>query len=482
MLFNSYEFIFLYLPITIAIYYIVARRKKMRWAVSWLVAASLAFYSYWNVLYLPLLLFSITFNFSIGRLIEQHFDRRKLLLTLGVGLNIALLAGFKYTGFFISSVNEIFLTSFYVPRIVLPLGISFFTFTQTAYLVDVYRGETKKYSFATYSLFVTIFPHLIAGPILNHKDMIPQFSKLENFKLNYKNMALGITVFSIGLFKKVIIADTLSPWVAVVFNNVDKLTFIESWLGALGYTLQLYFDFSGYSEMAIGIGLMMNFTLPVNFNSPYKALSIIDFWRRWHMTLSAFLKNYLYIPLGGNRQGEIKRMRNLLLTMFLGGLWHGAGWTFVVWGSMHGGFLVVNHYWRKMNLNLPRTLNWLLTFLCVVCAWVFFRANTVHEAVGILAAMVNVGNIALPSNSFPEVHMSWLTQYGIGFTKLVLPDIRRHFLEVIVLMIAVLKMKNTQARMAEVKPNWKWAFLVMGLLLYTLLSLKQKSEFLYFQF
>ena len=282
------------------------------------------FYAYWDARYLPLLLVSILFNYTVGSLIERH--KSKLGLIIGVTVNLSLLTYFKYTNFFLSSFNEMFQTAIYVPKIILPLGISFFTFTQIAYLVDAYRGETQRYSLLTYSLFVTVFPHLIAGPILYHKNMIPQFSKLKNYVFTHKNMALGAAFFSVGLFKKVMIADSLAPWAKVVFDNAGMVSFIEAWAGALAYTFQLYFDFSGYSEMAIGLGLMFNFKLPVNFNSPYKATSIIEFWRRWHITLSEFLRNYLYIPLGGNRNGQYGRMRNLLITMLLGGLWHGAGW------------------------------------------------------------------------------------------------------------------------------------------------------------
>ncbi|MDD3149739.1 MAG: MBOAT family protein, partial [Candidatus Gastranaerophilales bacterium] len=381
MLFNSYEFIFIFLPITLIIFYTLAKFRLTKLATLSLVIASLGFYSYWDVRYLPLLLCSILFNYTIGTAIEKSLN--KYLLAFGILIDLVLLGYFKYTGFFLSSINDTFSSSFFVPEIILPLGISFFTFTQIAFLVDAYRGETKNYSLLTYSLFVTFFPHLIAGPILHHKDIIPQFSKLKNFVFSYKNMALGVAIFSIGLFKKVIIADTLAPWVKLIFDNASTATFIEAWTGALGYTLQLYFDFSGYSEMAIGLGLMLNINLPINFNSPYKALSIVDFWRRWHITLSSFLKNYLYIPLGGNRKGEFSRIKNLLITMLLGGLWHGAGWTYIIWGALHGIYLVINHSWNKLKISMPKFLAWTITFLSVVIAWVFFRAKNIGDAISI---------------------------------------------------------------------------------------------------
>ena len=338
MLFNSYEFIFIYLPITLLIYFTFAGFHYTKLATTSLIVASLVFYSYWDIRYLPLLLLSIVLNYNIGAALERNHSR--ILLILGLTVNLALLGYFKYYGFFIHSVNDIFSNGLIVPEIILPLGISFFTFTQTAFLIDSFRGETQKYSFLNYTLFVTVFPHLIAGPILYHKDMIPQFSRLRNFVFLHKNFTMGLGFFIIGLFKKIIIADTLSPWVKIAFSHAQNLTLIDAWLGAVSYTFQLYFDFSGYSDMAIGLGLMFNFHLPINFNSPYKSKSIIEFWRRWHMTLSVFLKNYLYIPLGGNKSGELKRTRNLIITMFLGGLWHGAGWTFIIWGSLHGIYLV----------------------------------------------------------------------------------------------------------------------------------------------
>ena len=356
------------------IYFYLGKRHLVKLARWWLVFASVCFYSYWNIDYVPLLLSSIGWNYTFGKLLQRGVYG-KVLLALGIGGNISLLGYYKYAGFFIETYNAVGGFAYDVPQIILPLGISFFTFTQTAYLIDVYRGETKRCeggTFGAYMLFVTIFPHLIAGPIINYRDMMPQFFRLRNYVLNYRNLAVGIAFFAMGLFKKVCLADKLSPWVAAVFSNADSVGFIEAWVGAIAYTYQLYFDFSGYSEMAIGLGLMFNLHFPTNFNSPYKAHSIIDFWRRWHMTLGSWVKNYLYIPLGGNRQGELKKMRNLFVSMVLIGFWHGAGWTFILWGALHGFFLMVNHIWRRAGISLPNLLCWGLTFICVVICWVFF--------------------------------------------------------------------------------------------------------------
>ena len=335
MLFNSYAFIFVYLPIVFLGYFCLLPRLGggVRAGAAWLSMASLAFYGYWDVRYVPLLLGSICFNFLVGHSIEQMRDSRKPLLFVGIVGNLALLGYYKYAAFFVENVDALTGFGWEIPHIVLPLGISFFTFTQTAYLVDAYRGETRGYSFLTYLLFVTIFPHLIAGPIINHHDMIPQFLRRENMMIDWRNLSLGITIFIVGLFKKVVVADSIAPWVNSAFSRTADLTFLEAWIGAVGYTLQLYFDFSGYSEMAIGLGLMFNLRFPANFDSPYQSNSIIEFWRRWHMTLGLWVKNYLYIPMGGNRHGELRKMRNLLASMLLIGLWHGSGWTFVLWGG-----------------------------------------------------------------------------------------------------------------------------------------------------
>lgn len=479
LLFNSYQFIFIFLPITLIFYYGFAYFRHTKLAITSLIFASLAFYAYWDIRYLPLLVGSILFNFTIGSFIEK--TKSKKLLIAGITVNLMLLGYFKYAGFFIKSANVLLGSTLFVPKIILPLGISFFTFTQAAYLVDAYRNETPKYSLLTYSLFVTLFPHLIAGPILYHKDMIPQFSLAKNFIFSSKNISLGIALFSMGLLKKVLIADNLAPWVKLIFEHANEVTFFEAWVGALGYTMQLYFDFSGYSEMAVGLGLMFNFNLPINFNSPYKSTSIIDFWRRWHITLSTFLKNYLYIPLGGNRRGYIGRMRNLMLTMLLGGLWHGAGWNYVIWGGLHGVYLVINHVWRKNNYILPGFLSWLLTFICIVIAWVFFRADSFTNALLLLKAMIGLQGIILPQTYATFLHK--FNGFGIQFGSL-------HYLQggimqlgVVITLIGIVSVcKNPHQILSDFNPTKKWAFVVAVIIVIALVNLNNATEFLYFQF
>ncbi len=484
MLFSSYEFIFLYLPIVFFVFLGLAKYCGQRMATFWLVIASFFFYGWWDYRYVPLLFCSICFNYLAGGQIHKG-DARKGWLIFGVVGNLLLLGYFKYTGFFLETLNGAAgYVVFDIPHIILPLGISFFTFTQTAYLVEEYRSEAAPHSFLTYCEFVTIFPHLIAGPIIHHRDMLPQFTDAKNFAVNHKNIAYGITIFTMGLFKKTVIADYLSPWVGEVFSRADSLTFLEAWIGAVSYTFQLYFDFSGYSEMAIGLGLMFNLRFPVNFNSPYQACSVIDFWRRWHMTLGLWVKDYLYIPMGGNRAGEIGKMRNLFVSMILIGLWHGAGWTFVLWGGIHGILLMVNHQWRRLDIHLPKVLNWSLTFLCVTVCWVLFRADNFHEAAAVLSAMADIGNIVLPQGGIYERYLGFLQNWGVAFGPWVMKvSLKRGVVTLVVLLIAQLYLRNPLELMkTSFRPDWKWSAAVVFGLVYGILHIAKNSPFLYFQF
>ena len=335
-------------------------------------------------------------------------SRAKTILVAGIAANLGLLGYYKYANFFVDNLNALLGNNLILETIILPLAISFFTFQQIAYLVDAYRGETHEYSFLHYALFVTFFPQLIAGPIVHHHEMLPQFARSTIYRLKAEHLAVGLTIFTLGLFKKVVLADGVAVYATPVFNAAEAgtaLTFFEAWGGALAYTFQLYFDFSGYSDMAIGLARMFGIRLPLNFNSPYKATSIIDFWRRWHITLSRFLRDYLYIPLGGSRKGEARRLTNLLITMLLGGLWHGAGWTFVLWGGLHGCYLVVNNIWRKWRASrghlhstpVGRFFAWLLTMLAVIVAWVPFRAEGMGAIQIMLSAMFGLQGISLPT-------------------------------------------------------------------------------------
>ncbi len=397
MLFNTFLFALVFLPVALLGYFVISKYSQ-RLSIVFLFVASIAFYSYWDVRFLPLLLGSIVVNFLFGRAISSAREagqarHARLALIAGLVFNLGLLGFFKYADFF-GANGAALLGLDYVPLgVTLPIGISFFTFTQIAYLVDCHVASVREYKPENYGLFVTYFPHLIAGPILHHKDMMPQFDAAQSHVCSRGRLVVGMTFFVIGLFKKVVLADGAARFVGPVFDvHHASLTMLEAWCGALAYTFQLYFDFSAYSDMAYGLSYLFGIVLPINFNSPYKATSIIDFWRRWHITLSNFLRDYLYIPLGGNRRGATRRHLNLLITMLLGGLWHGANWTFVIWGGLHGCYLGINHALRHLlgerRSRALQITGWAITFLAVVLAWVFFRASSVPIALDVLRAML----------------------------------------------------------------------------------------------
>ena len=468
MLFNSYEFIFFFLPLTFLTYFYFLDKKFIRFSKLFLVLASLTFYSWWNLIYLPLILSSLIFNFLIGNILNNNLKRKrvhkKIILFLGIALNLVLLGYFKYSDFFIVNYNTIMGTSHTLLHIVLPLAISFFTFQQIAYLVDSYYQDTQEYDFLNYSLFVTFFPQLIAGPIVHHKEMMPQFENKYNFVKNYKNIALGLFIFSIGLFKKVVIADNFSVWANSGFENAYSLNMIEAWATSLSYTFQLYFDFSGYTDMAIGAALLFNIRLPINFNSPYKALNIQDFWKRWHITLSRFLRDYIYIPLGGNRKGDIKTYTNLIVTFFIGGLWHGAGWTFIVWGLLHGVALTIFKIYEKFNFTMPKFFAWFLTFNFINITWIFFRASDFQEAIAILSTMF-IGKVPLDLSANLEHLNANPSIYGW-----------------IIAIFILIFFKNSIELSKQFKLNIYYFTFTLILFLTAYGELNEISEFLYFNF
>jgi len=414
MVFSQFEFIFAYLPIIIVGYFFIARlTNNSTWQILWLGAASLVFYSFWNIKFVPIILVSIVVNYCLGIFLGLQPSKshaRAKVLFFAIAANLGALFYYKYTNFGVDTVNQ--LTGFHikVAQIALPLGISFFTFTQIAYLVDVYGDYPSEKNFSKYVLFVSYFPHLIAGPILHHREMIPQFGAERNRRFSAERFAIGLTIFAIGMFKKTVIADGFALLANPVFTHAASgaITFGDAWAGVLAYSLQIYFDFSGYSDMAIGLSTMFRINLPFNFDSPYKSQSIIEFWRRWHISLSRFLRDYLYIPLGGNLHGDTMRNLNIAITMLLGGLWHGAGWTFVIWGGLHGIYLVVNHYWSKMvarveylvqisKTKIYTLLALIVTQFAVILAWVFFRAESFGAAKRLLTAMFGVYGFDLTS-------------------------------------------------------------------------------------
>jgi D-alanyl-lipoteichoic acid acyltransferase DltB (MBOAT superfamily) len=514
MLFNSYAFLLVYLPVTLAGFFWVGRWGKGAGA-AWLAACSLFFYAWWDYRYLALLLGSICANYLAGGYIARHASSQKGKRALigAVAINLGLLAYYKYADFFLSSANAVLGTEWPLLGILLPIGISFFTFTQIAFLADAYAGKVNECRFIYYVLFVTYFPHLIAGPVLHHREMMPQFDEDRNYRFNSSNIAVGLTIFAIGLAKKVLIADNLAVHVSPLFApQAADPSLLAAWGGALAYTFQLYFDFSGYSDMAIGLSRLFGVRLPLNFASPYKAHNISEFWRRWHMTLSRFLRDYLYIPLGGNRHGPVRRHFNLLTTMVLGGLWHGAGLNFVIWGALHGIVLVINHAWQELcagfSVRLPawlaRLLGLTLTFVCVVFAWVYFRAPDIASANRIVLGMLGAHGVALPDAIASRLGALWPLLQGMGVSSFLGGG--GAFVEawawVVLGALLAFFCPNTQEIMARHEPalaekgallmpshrHFAWqidrrhAVLAGFLFAIGILALSRPTEFLYFQF
>lgn len=399
MLFNSPEFILLFLPATLLACLLLRPVLSSRGIVVLMILASLIFYGWWDWRYVALIMASIAGNFLLGtHILKVTPDNRpaaKRLLTIGVAANLALLGFYKYTNFLLEIASQVSGASLPSYDIALPLAISFFTFLQIAFIVDCYRSPQPNLKVGSYSLFVLYFPHLIAGPLVHHKSLIPQLEADSFARLNWTGIGTGLGIFVLGLFKKVCLADTFAEFASPGFDQAQTLSFLEAWATALSYTFQLYFDFSGYCDMAIGLSLMFNVKLPANFDAPYRALSIQDFWQRWHITLGRFLRDYLYIPLGGNRGARYLTLRNLFITFLLGGIWHGAGWTFVIWGALHGAGLCVHRLWSDGGRRLPKPLAWALTFLFVVVGWVFFRAEDVDSALVVLRGMMGLDGFYL---------------------------------------------------------------------------------------
>lgn len=519
MLFNSPEFLFAFMPVTMAVFFLLGRLGQGRtWQQTgpmlWLVLASLFFYAWWEWENLFLLGFSLLVNYRLSQhLIQRTADGRPnhWALRAGVAFNLALIIWFKYANFFAGAAGDLVGEQWSLGNIVLPLAISFFTFQQISYLVDGHRGKVAACHWLDYAMVVTFFPHLIAGPIVRYQQVLPQFKQPEVFKFDRNRIGAGLTLFVLGLTKKMVFADSIAPYANLAFDAAAQgivLTLTEAWVGALAYTCQLYFDFSGYSDMAIGLAWMFGIRFSLNFNSPYKSRSIQDFWRRWHITLSAFLRDYLYIALGGNRHGEMRRQVNLFLTMLLGGLWHGAGWTFVIWGALHGGYLMVNHYWRDITARwgfsddkplLPQAVAWLLTMLCVVVAWVLFRAVNLDTALSMLSSMAGLHGLQLPN--FLQGPLGFLAGFGFdfhGFTANV-GIAQKYSVGGIALLLAIAVLcPNSQEIMGRYSPalekvkvwsqslSWRpglgWSALAGVMAAVCVLCLTRVSQFIYFQF
>lgn len=481
MLFNSFGFLFAFLPITLIGYFWLNRLRLLHLASVWLLAASLFFYAWWDVRYLPLIVVSILVNFLVGRRIGKpsSIGTRKVFLWCGILFNLSLLGYYKYALFITGEISRLFDLPHPEWHLTLPLGISFFTFTQIAYLVDTYRKEVKEYHLVNYGLFVTYFPHLLAGPILHHKEMMWQFRHIKNRLPNYRHLSQGLLLFALGLAKKVLLADYLADWANTGYAQAADLNAFEAWFTSLSYSLQLYLDFSGYTDMAIGISLMFNIRLPINFNSPYKAHSIQDFWRRWHITLSRFLRDYVYIPLGGNRNSSLRTYENLFATFVIGGIWHGAGWTFIIWGALHGAAMALHRWWDRLGLSLPASISWALTFLFVNLTWVFFRAPSVADALAMCEAMIGLHDQRLMSARISIPHFKDLLPH---FQSIANAPSRADVVLLFGLLLTVLWLPNSMEIMKRHKPSLLSALLVAALLVASMLVLRRESEFLYFNF
>ncbi|MBT8232508.1 MAG: MBOAT family protein [Bacteroidia bacterium] len=531
MLFSSIPFLAFFAIVYILVF-VASKYKNSRSLQMWIILiASLFFYSYWNPPFLILLGLSIIVNYLLSIVIIKNHEQggtNNIPFYFGLLFNLGLIAYYKYAYFLVDSINSMFSTNIGIrDDIFLPLGISFFTFQQIAFLIDCKKGLSKKYNFKEYTLFISFFPQLIAGPIVHHKEMMPQFEDKSKKLITYENFAVGFVLLAIGLFKKLVIADNAAmicdPFFAKSLGQTP-LYMIDSWVGVLAYTFQIYFDFSGYCDMALGVARMLGIVLPINFFSPYKSRNISDFWRLWHITLSRFLRDYVYIPLGGNRKGKPRRYMNLMATMLVGGLWHGASWTFVVWGGLHGLYLVINHFWSYIKKgigflhNESKALNFLgtfssisITFLAVVFAWVFFRATTFDSAFKICSAMFGENGLGTLKSTLTffsggqfkgilglfnvadNVHHNHYAQlesivllFGISLIVFLLPNsvqIAEKFNPVIdpSKVVAAFSEQFKIIRIAF-KPSLSWAVFIAVIFVFSVLNMTRLSPFLYFQF
>jgi alginate O-acetyltransferase complex protein AlgI len=520
MLFNSYEFILAFMPITLIIFGILCSFQKKKFVFVWLITVSLISYSFWGTSHLLVLLFSTGLNWIFAEIIHKRRDiisdkkesifSVKLIVTIAITFNLLLLGYFKYANFLIDTLASIGLNVSHIENIFLPLGISFYTFEQISYLVGIAKNDSKNYSYPRFLAFVAFFPHLVAGPILNASELIPQFRKL-NYRIDFRNIAIGLTIFSFGLFKKVVIADSISGYATPIFTAADggtQITFLLAWQAAIAYTLQLYFDFSGYSDMAIGLAKLINIKLPINFFSPYKAIGIGDFWRRWHISLGRFLRDYIYIPIGGSRKGNARTYLNLFLTMLIGGLWHGSSWTFVFWGALHGLYLCVDRGWgiflKKKNIVWNSVYHQffarMLTLLAVINSWVIFRSQSFSGAFNILAGMSGLNGVTFSqefSNSFgilKNLGVKFETLNGsagmtgslllivVLLSTLCLPNIYQFMIKEPVALDFYSHLSNQKTPRYAWQPSLGHSVLTFIVLTVSLAFCSKPSEFLYFQF
>ncbi len=484
MLFNSYIFVLFFLPAVIMGYFLLNHFSHKKTAMIFLLGMSLWFYGYFNYTYLLIMVGSIVLNYLAYfgiRCFKDNILYKRIIAAFAITLNISALFYFKYYDFFIENINAVFHTDLVLKNILLPLGISFFTFQQLSFIIDAYRNEVPDYGFIEYACFVTYFPQLVAGPIVTHDELVHQFCDDDKKRFNWDNFTKGLYAFTLGLSKKVLIADMLGNVANWGYSNIAELGSINAAIVILSYTIQIYFDFSGYSDMAIGMGKMMNIELPVNFNSPYKAYTINEFWDRWHMTLTRFFTKYVYIPLGGNRKGKSRTYINIMIVYLVSGIWHGANWTFIFWGVCHGIFCIITRAFRRFFEKIPKPVNWLITFVFVNIMWVFFRADSMSDAFLLIKQLFAESNGVSSSLIQGIMSAEWTfitAQIGVLAKNSYLILLAY----IIVPMIIVLCCKNVYQRIEDFKPRASTAILISALLTLCVMSFAGVSTFLYFNF
>lgn len=485
MLFNSYIFVLLFLPLTLLGYFTLNHFHQYQLAKGYLVLMSFWFYGYFNPSYVLIILSSIVVNYILGKQLSRAQSQgiSRLLLGLGLLFNLGLLFYFKYLDFTIENLNFLLQEDWLLLNIVLPLGISFFTFQQLSYAIDCYHKKVPQYRLLDYALFVTFFPQLVAGPIVLHSEMVPQFSDPSKKSINYENFSKGLLAFALGMAKKVLLADTLAAIVTWGYGDISSLDSTNAILVMLAYTFQIYFDFSGYCDIATGVGYMFNIEIPMNFNSPYKSCTILEFWERWHITLTRFFTSYVYIPLGGSRKGRWMTYRNVLIVFLISGFWHGANWTFVVWGLLHGIASVITRACSKLIDAIPRWINWCCTFLFVNVAWVFFRGDSLGEAIAFLGKIfsfqfgpIQAGLVSAASGASVECLALKLASTALGLgTTFVIPIY-------LCLLLSLLVLPNTNQRLASFRPTVITLLVTACFLIWSVITFAGVSTFIYFNF
>ena len=488
MYFNSYVFILAFLPITVLGYYLINKTKKYQLGHMWLLGASLIFAGYLNVYYVVITTVSVLIGYLFILLVTKQSSARrnkKIYVTAGIVVHVGILLYFKYSNFFIENVNEIFDKEIPFLELLLPLGISFYTFQQIAYLVDCYRDNSVKCGFGEYFLYIMYFPKFLQGPILLHEDMLPALHQEENKKFSWEHFSKGLYAFALGLGKKVLLADKIALIVDAGYNNIAELNAPSALLVIIGYSLQLYFDFSGYCDMAMGVGEMLQIPVPVNFDSPYKAVKVTDIWARWHMTLTRFFTKYIYIPLGGNRKGNLRMYANTFIVFFVSGFWHGAAWTFVVWGIMHGIAMVISKLLKQCRIVLPKVLGWLLTFSFWIMSFAVFRAPSLATAKELFSRLWKGGFGRIYDGFYEQIekHIEVTLLHRLDFL-----NVLEGCSEILVAsligisLFACLIMKNTQEKLKEFRFTYSKLLVTVFLLFYSILSLESVTVFLYANF